>query len=430
MNRLLTSTTLLILTLSILNPCSAEEISSSEHDSVKISEVLQENESDVTTKAKPIDFEEDYQNKKTVASDATVKTAKIENPDNFWIEKFSGKKLNTLKGNLEELQKIYNKNYKTFSIGEAINNTDKADSQQKRNTNLVLNISRQSPFSIYAASYIFPELIKLNIQRFNDKLLETEKNLTDEISETPEEINNLIIKISDDVQKYKSINEAYHKLVIKAEENIKSIKKTNTRLNDLTKLGFYVKKTNDKILDIISKQTDSIGDITNQLEYAIDYSEKQISFINQHNHNIAEKVKYFSEIRSSFKDLELFIERLETKEKYNFYLINKIFSDFHDNLKQQIGKEEIRAGRIYTLIKRSKFVPVHKSVDIFNAKDDLNNIFNLLGLIETDEKLYSVLLPYISDESWQCRYIDEESEKNKDKTEEKPKPKLIDFEED
>ena len=124
------------------------------------------------------------------------------------------------------------------------------------------------------------------------------------------------------------------------------------------------------------------------------------------------------------------MERLETKEKYNFYLINKVFSDFHTNLMQQIGNDEIRAGRINTLIKRSKFVPVHKSVDIFNAKDDLNNIFNLLGLIETDEKLYSVLLPYISDESWQCRYIDEESENNKDKTEEKPKPKLIDFEED
>ena len=430
MNRLLTSTTLLILILSILNSCSAEEISSSEHDSVKISEVLQNDESEVTTKAKPIDFEEDYQNKKTIDSDTTVKTEKIENPDNFWIEKLSGKRLNTLKSNLEELQNIYNKNYKTFCIGEAINNTDKAESQQKRNTNLVLNISRQSPFSIYAASYIFPELIKLNIQRFNDKLLETEKNLTDEISETTEEINKLINKISDDIQKYKSINEALHKLVIKAEKNIESIKKTNTKLHDLTKLGFYVKKTNDEIIDIISKQIDSVGDITNQLEYAIIYSEKQISFINQHNHNIAEKVKYFSEIRSSFKDLELFIEKIETKEKYNFYLINKVFSDFHDNLKQQIGKDEIRAGRINTLIKRSKFVPVHKSVDIFNAKDDLANMFNLLGLIETDEKLYSVLLPYINDESWQIRYKDEDEEKNKKDSGDKPKPKLIDFEED
>lgn len=429
MNRLLTSTILLLLSLSILNPCSAEEISSSEHDSVKISEALQNEESNVTAKAKPIEFEEDYQNKTSLASNSTVKTSKKENPDIFWIEKLSGKRLNTLKSNLEELQNIYNQNYKSFCIGEAINNTDKAESQQKRNTNLVLNVSRQSPFSIYAASYIFPELIKLNIQRFNTRLLETEKNLTDEISETPEEINKIINTISDDIHKYKSISEALHKLTIKAEKNIESIQRLNTKPHDLTNLGFYVKKTNDEIINIISKQTNSLSDITNQLEYAIDYSEKQISFINQHNHSIVEKVKYFSEIRSSFKDLELFMERLETKEKYNFHLFNKVFSEFHDNLKQQIGKDEIRSSRINAFIKNYKFSPVHKSVDNFNAKDDLNNIFNLLGLIETDEKLYSVLLPYISDESWQCRYK-EENEANKDKNEAKPKPKLIDFEEE
>ena len=143
MNRLLTSTILLLLSLSILNPCSAEEISSSEHDSVKISEALQNEESNVTAKAKPIEFEEDYQNKTSLASNSTVETSKKENPDIFWIEKLSGKRLNTLKSNLEELQNGYNKNYKSFCIGEAINNIDKAESQQKRNTNLVLNVSRQ-----------------------------------------------------------------------------------------------------------------------------------------------------------------------------------------------------------------------------------------------------------------------------------------------
>ena len=430
MNRLLTSTIIIIIALYLINPCSAENIESSEHDSVNISENISKEESEVLTKAEPIDFRDDYQSNSRIASDTTAKPPKPEDPETFWIEKISGKKLNTLKSNLEELQNIYNKNYRTFITGEAINNTDKADSQQKRNTSLVLNISRQSPFSIYAASYIFPELIKLNIQNFNKSMFETEKNLTDEITETPEEINTLINKLSDEIQKYKIINEAFQKMVLKAEDNLSTLQKTNSRYHDLTSLGFYVKKTNDEILNIISKQTISIGDISNQIENTIDYSERQIKFINTHNHGIAEKVKYITEVRSSFKDLELFIESLDAKEKFNFFQMDKVFSEFHDKMTQLIGDEEIRSGRINSFIKRSKFTQIPKAIAVFNAKDDLESIFNLLGLTETDEKLYSVLLPYISDESWHSRYIDDENEKNKDKTEEKPKPKLIDFEED
>lgn len=427
MNRLLTSSITLIIALYIINPCSAEEIISSEHDFISNSEVLTAEETEVLTKAEPIDFKENYQNDRILASGTTAEQPKKENPDTFWIEKLSGKRLNTLKSSLEELQNIYNKNYRTFCIGEAINNTEKAEPQQNRSNSLLLNISRQQPFSLYAASYIFPELLKTNIELFSKSLLETEKNLTDEIEETPEEVNKLITKISEDVQKYRKVEEAYKKLISQSEKVIKNLKRTNNRLNNLTSLGFYVKKKNGEILEIISKHIDSIGDIANQLEHAVDYSERQITFINQHNHGIAEKVKYITEIRSSFKDLELFFESLEAKEKFNFYLLDKIYSEYHDHLNQLIGNEEIRSGRINNYIRNRKFVPVHKSIDVFNAKDDLSSIFNLFNLRETDEKLYSVLLPYISDESWHCRYKDETE---KDKAEDKPKPKLIDFEED
>ena len=429
MNRLLTSTITLIIALYLINPCSAEEIKSSEHDFVSNSEVLTTEEAEVITKTEPIDFKDNYQDNNRIASGTTAETKKKEDPESFWIEKLSGKKLNTLKSNLEELQTIYNKNYRTFCIGEAINNTEKAEAQQNRNNSLLLNISRQQPFSLYAASYIFPELLKINIKLLVGRLFETEKNLTDEITETPEEINNLIIKISENIQKYKRVEEAYIKLISKLEDNIINLKKTNSRLNNLTSLGFYVKKKNEEILNILSKQIDSIGDLTNQLEYVIVYSEKQINFINQHNHGIAEKVKYITEIRSSFKDFELFFDRVEAKEQYNFHQLNKVYTEFHDKIKLSIGNEEIRSGRINNYIRNSSFVPLHKSVDIFNAKDDLNDIFNLLGFTETDEKLYSVLLPYISDESWHSRYKDE-TESNKNKNEAKPKPKLIDFEED
>lgn len=429
MNRLLTSTITLIIALYLINPCSAEETTSSEHDFVSKSETLTAEESEVFTKAEPIDFKDNYQDNKELISDTAAKSLKKEDPESFWIEKLSGKKLNTLKSNLEELQNIYNKNYRTFCIGETINNIEKAEPQQNRNNSLLLNISRQQPFSLYAASYIFPELLKINLEHFSNNLLETEKNLTDEISETTEEINNLITKISENIQKYRKVEEAYQKLFSHSEEVIKNLKKTNDRLNNLTSIGFYAKKKNSEILEVISKQIDSIGNFANQLEYAIDYSERQITFINQHNHGIAEKVKYITEIRSSFKDLNLFFESLDAKEKYNFYLFNKIYSEYHDNLKQLIGTEEIRSGRINSFVKNSKFTQIPKSIDLFNAKDDLNNIFKLLDFPETDEKLYSVLLPYISNESWQCRYK-EENEANKDKNEAKPKPKLIDFEEE
>ena len=234
MNRLLTSSITLIIALYLINPCSAEEIISSEHDFISNSEVLTAEETEVLTKADPIDFKENYQNDRTLASGTTAEQPKKENPDTFWIEKLSGKRLNTLKISLEELQNIYNKNYRTFCIGEAINNTEKAEPQQNRSNSLLLNISRQQPFSLYAASYIFPELLKINIELFSKSLLETEKNLTDEIEETPEEVNKLITKISEDVQKYKKIEEAYKKLISQSEKVIKNLKKTNNRLNNQT----------------------------------------------------------------------------------------------------------------------------------------------------------------------------------------------------
>ena len=429
MNRLLTSTIIIILALYIINPCSAEETESSEHGLASSSESLLSKDSELTPEAIAIDFKEDYQND-TIASNTTAKISKKEEPDNSWVELKSGKKLNTLKSSLDELQNIYNKNYRTFCIGEAINSIETSENQQKRNASLLLNISRQQPLSVYAASYIFTELLKLNIELFSSKLLETEKNLTDEIAETSEEVNKLIGIISEDINKYKKVDESYKKLISKINNNIENIKKTNNKLHDLANIGFYVKKKNNEILDLLKEQIDSMEGIIDQLELAIDYSQKQISFINQHNHSMPEKLKYIAEIRSSFKDLEKCIESYDTKQKYNYYLFSSTYSQYHDELKQLIGKEEIRSGRINSFINKSKFAPVHKSIDVFNAKDDLDSIFNLFAFTETDEKLYSSLLAYIGNESWHCRYKDEENENNKNKTEEKPKPKLIDFEEE
>ena len=426
MNRLLTSTIIFVLILSGLNTCSAESKESSEHVSIAASEELSNKNSEL--KSTNIDFEEDYQSKLTsISSKSSKDKSKKEENIDLWAENQSGKRLNTLKGYLEELQLIYNKNYKAFCIGEAINNTDPAEKQQKRNTTLLLNINRQTPFSIYAASYVFPELLKLNLQFFTKNILETEKNLSDEIAETPEEIDIIIHKLSDNIKNYKRVGESFQKLTAKTEESLNNLKKQNKKLQNLSSLGFYVKKTNDEILNLVSKQADSLEEIIVQLELAFDYCEKQITFMNQHNLSLAEKLKYFAEIRSYFKDLEKFIEKYDVKQSYNAFLLNKAYSEYYNNLKEFIGNEEIRSGRIKYHIKRSRFVPVPSSIDTFNAKDDLDNIFKLFDLTEIDKPLHSALLQYIGNESWHIRYKDEEETKKSDK---KPMPKLIDFEEE
>jgi hypothetical protein len=433
MNRLLTSATLLITLTYCSNTCFAQETTSLKQNTIISSETADLNKAETVSETF---FLDDYQEKSKRNKLDSAKPKQKEE-DKSWVESHSGTKLNGLKSCLEELQNTYNINYRAFCIGNAINNTDKAESQQKRNAETLLNINRQSPFSINAAYYIFPEFLKLKLQAFSFYLLETEKKLTDEISETPEEINKIIDNLSDEISKYTLISSNYKKIVSKIQNHLKYLRKINTKPNNLTSFGVSLKKNNNEILNIADKQSDYMAEIVEQLDLAIDYCEKQIKFIKQHNHSISLKVKYIAEIRSSFKDLENFLENYENKQKYETNLLINIYTEFHKNLKESIGNEEIRSGRIKSFIRKSDFIPIPKTFENYNAKSDLEGIFSLFDLTEIDQPLYSTLLPYINGESWQSRYKEEEKKKDeaqeddiKTKLKNKIVPKLIDFEED
>ncbi len=357
-----------------------------------------------------------------------------EKKDNSWVETVSGKQLNNLKQNLENLQKIYNINYHASEIAKAINFVEKNDNYQKRNVDLLLDTTREAPFNIYASSYIFPELLKLNIQIFNEELLYSEKTITDEIADTPEELDKLINKISNNINNYKSIYSAYCNLVLKTKDSLNELKRTNTKTNNTTQTGYYIKRTNLSILETLEKQLDYLNEISEQLNYAIEYSKEQINFIITHNQTISIKGKYIAEIRSAFKDLEKFIEKYEYKQEYNYSLFSDKYSKRYDKIRKLIGNEEIRENRIYKQLKNQKY---KKSSYIFNANDDLKSIFELLDFYEANSELYENLLNYISNECWQSRYEepkDDSKSENKNEKEEKTnikkqKPKLIDFEE-
>ncbi len=157
---------------------------------------------------------------------------------NNWLEKSSGKQLNALKSRLNNLQNIYNVNYRTFRTANAINSFEKADNHKKRNNAYLLDLTKQIPFTIYASSYIFPELIKLNIEKFNSYLLDVEKTITDEIKDTPEEIEKLIENISKSVDNYLLISDFYEKLALRNQAKLDELNKINTRNNNLTPNGF------------------------------------------------------------------------------------------------------------------------------------------------------------------------------------------------
>ncbi len=391
-------------------------------------------QTDETDKNKEQITEEDNLENKEEDSESLKQPEQQEQP-NKWIEKSTGKQLNSLKRKLEELQKLYNINYKTFKIGDAINSFEKADTQQKRNNSLLLDVTKQQPFTIYATTYVFPELLKLNIEKNNAYLLNVEKTLTDEIKDTNEEIDELINKISDLLDSYNYISKVYKNLVLKEEKILTKLRNINSKTNNLTKFGYYIKNTNKNIIDIIQKQINSMNELIEQLDIALEYSKEQIKYIKTHNHSIPVKGKYIAEIRSSFKDFEKYLESYDNKQDYNYYLLSTNYSNRYDDVEKLIGKEEIREGRIKSHIKSSKFFNEAKSICIFNAKDELTSIFDLFEFSDVNTELYNQLIGFISDESWYSRYKDEteadKATKDSDITKDnKKKPKLIDFEED
>ncbi len=460
MKRITISTYIFILSLLFINPSLAEsnkaeqlnsnlnQVSEAETEPVIASETFlsqkevvepatEESESISSNIAETNEGKEEEETLEEEDDTEPAPKAIEEKPKNNWLEKSTGKQLNNLKTRLENLQDLYNINYRAFRIGDAINSFEKADSQKKRNNALMLDITKQQTFSIYASTYVFPELLKTNIEKSNSILLNIEKELTDEIKDTTEEVDSLINKISDILKRYESIHKAYDNFTEKTARILKNLEKTNSRANDLTKFGYYIKNTNKTIIDLISTELSSLMELVEQLKFSIEYSKEQIKYINTHNHSIAVKCKYIAEIRSSFKDYEKVIESFETKQEYNFHLLLTQYTKRYDEIKSLIGTEEIREGHIKKHIKNSKYFPESKKVALFNATEDLTKIFELFELSEIDSELYEQLLVYISDKDWYCRYKEEETDENKketDKTDKtnknKKKPKLIDFEED
>lgn len=378
-------------------------------------------------------------NKEITSNTAKIKKQNKEKPkdDNPWAEKISGKQLNTLKAKLEALQELYNVNWRSYRIAEAINNIEKAESPMKRNASLLDDLTRQQPFTIYAVTFVFPELLEIHLQNISKHLQDKANSLVDEIVETDEEANRIINSYSDDVKSLRKINEAYISLLDKTQAVLDSIIKTNNNTANLTAFGYYLRNSNAEQLKLVSAQLNALREVAEQASFSIDYCRQQAEFITDSKESISVKGKYFAEIRSSVKDLEIFLEKYKSQQEFNFHLLSKVYNERYNELIEKVGKDEIRVGRIRKLVKKTEFKPINSSIKVLNAQEDLEGIFEKLGFKEVDTKLYETLLAYVSDASWHCRYeepaSDEEKDKQKDdkkKDKTVEKPELIDLVED
>lgn len=387
-----------------------------------------------------LDISEEAENSGEIASDTeNIKNKKKEaaKPDDSWSEKISGKKLNTLKTKLDELQELYDINWRSYRIAEAINNIERADSPKKRNASLLDDLTRQQLFTVYAVTYVFPELLEIHLQNVAERMKNKADSLVDEIVETEEEAKKIIDSYLVDVNHYRTVNGAYISLVDKAQAVLDSIIKTNTDTANLTGFGYYLKNTNDELLKLVSSQLDSLREVTEQSSFTVDYCRQQAEFVVDSKESISIKSKYFAEIRSSFKDLEIFLEKYKSHQEFNFHLLSKAINRRYEELVEKVGKDEIRVARIRKLVNETSFRAVNKSIRVLNTQSDLEDIFEKFGFKEVDSKLFETLLAYVGEENWHCRYkepvFEEEDTKQKSKKTKAgsgEKPKLIDLEED
>lgn len=387
-----------------------------------------------------LDISEEAENSGEIASDTeNIKNKKKEaaKPDDSWSEKISGKKLNTLKTKLDELQELYDINWRSYRIAEAINNIERADSPKKRNASLLDDLTRQQLFTVYAVTYVFPELLEIHLQNVAERMKNKADSLVDEIVETEEEAKKIIDSYLVDVNHYRTVNGAYISLVDKAQAVLDSIIKTNTDTANLTGFGYYLKNTNDELLKLVSSQLDSFREVTEQSSFTVDYCRQQAEFVVDSKESISIKSKYFAEIRSSFKDLEIFLEKYKSHQEFNFHLLSKAINRRYEELVEKVGKDEIRVARIRKLVNETSFRAVNKSIRVLNTQSDLEDIFEKFGFKEVDSKLFETLLAYVGEENWHCRYkepvFEEEDTKQKSKKTKAgsgEKPKLIDLEED
>ena len=396
------------------------------------------NQNAETIKASDISNELDEEVVENASDTAEVKNPKKQEPkeDNPWAEKVSGKQLNTLKAKLDSLQELYDINWRSYCIAEAINHVERADSPQKRNASLLGDLTRQQLFTAYAVTYVFPELLEIHLQNVSEHLKKKAASLVDEIAETEEETKEIINSYVDDVNHYRTINGAYIALVDKVQTILDSIVKTNTNTANLTGFGYYLKNTNDELLKLVSSQMDALREVTEQSSFTVDYCRQQAEFVAASKESISIKSKYFAEIRSSFKDLEIYLEKYKNQQEFNFHQLNRAINDRYNELIEKVGKDEIRVARIRKLVKETSFKPVNKSIQILSTQSDLEDIFEKFGFKEVDTKLFETLLAYVGEENWHCRYkepvSDEEKEKKKEtgKDNSGEKPKLIDLEDE
>ena len=322
-----------------------------------------------------------------------------------WIEQTSKKQLNRLKTKLENLQKTYNENWVSFCVGECINRINSKNNQQKRNTTFLLDISRQQPFNIYALTCVFPELLRLYTENFAKYLLDQNNSLSDEIAESPEETEKIISQIAEKIACFQKINSAYGENALRAFEAVKALEKANDKIYNIENLGYFIKKTNAEILKLLSEQLESMKEINRQLGLAIEYSQKQLDYINYNSEKPTNiKCYYIAKVMGAFMSLEKFLENYDKKQELNSHYFDQSYRTRHKKLQSMIGKNEAVSKLIERQLKKVEFFAPSRKIASFSAEISLNQVFKLFAFEKVNDRLYKVILPYVSGESWQSRY--------------------------
>lgn len=311
-----------------------------------------------------------------------------------WVENITQKQLNSLRNNLDELHQLYNSNLHSFALGEAINKADKANAKEKCNATLLQEISRNQPFVTYATLYIFPEILKLYIEDFQNKLQEKTKLISGEIGERAEKTENITEEIYKELSHLKRIEKDYAKIVEEMESNCESLKQTNRKISNLNALGYFIKNTNIEILDLVSQQIALMYEIAEQLALSVEYSKKQLHFIKGET-RVAIKGKHLAEIKGSFKNLEKFIEKYESKQEFNFYNLSRLYEERYKNLVKLVRKRRLRSAEIKRQFKNTKLIPISKNLSQFIPEKDLNRIFELLKFNEINKELHLAVSEFL-----------------------------------
>lgn len=322
---------------------------------------------------------------------------------NPWAENVTGKELNTLRDKLEQLQELYNINLQSYSIAEAINSVEKSDSSKKRNNLALSNSAVQSPFSIYSSLYIFPELLEIYTKELLDKLQKRSELLVDEITDTPEEIQNIISAYAAGIAELKTIADAYKLVLEKAQRVIEFTIKKNADTSNLSSVGYYTKNSNLKVFNLLKEQVNDFSMVVEQFEMAQDYCQQQYDFMTSNPSSIAVKGKYIAEIKGSIKDALGLFRNYKYKQEFRFHSFKELYKTRYNDLVEKVGKEEIKGSRIRKYIKDFSFALTYKKQIAFDVQEDLDKVFELFGLKEADEELLKTLMPFVNSELWQSK---------------------------